>query len=174
MEKKYKAEVLNFGYAGGPKKGDIIEVEGHENKYIDKDGWFYELISGLQQIRLLGEILENSKQEDLSVSIKKDNGKPDFTDVPLEAMWQMSQAFTFGQKKYEKSNFKKSGMKVSRQLAAALRHIYQHLDGEDIDPDSQCPHLGNAMASLAMAIYNLKHHPEMDDRFEADKKKYEV
>jgi Domain of unknown function (DUF5664) len=107
------------------------------------------------------------------VSVKADNGKPDLTDIPLEAMWQMGAAFTYGQKKYEKSNFRKSGMLVSRQLSAALRHIYQHIDGQTIDGETgTTTHLGHAMASLAMAIYNLKHHPDMDDRLQADKDKY--
>jgi hypothetical protein len=106
-------------------------------------------------------------------ALKADNNKPDLTDIPLQAMYEMGAAFTYGQKKYQKSNFRKSGMLVSRQLAAAIRHIYQHLDGETVDPETKSTtHLGHAMASLAMAIYNLKHHPEMDDRYSEDKKKY--
>lgn len=104
---------------------------------------------------------------------KDDSQKPDMTDIPLEAMWEMGQAFTYGQKKYGKNNYR-NGMKVSRQLAAAIRHIYQHLGGETKDSESGAKHLGHAMASLAMAIYNLENNPEMDDRFEKDLKKYEV
>lgn len=105
--------------------------------------------------------------------IKFDNGKPDLTDIPLEAMWEMGRAFTFGQKKYSKGNFR-NGMLVSRQLAAAIRHIYQHLDGETIDIESGAMHLGNALASISMAIYNLKNNPQFDDRFQKDKDKHDT
>ena len=106
------------------------------------------------------------------ISVKADQSKPDLTDIPTEAMWEMGKAFTYGQKKYNKNNFRNSGMLVSRQLAAAIRHIYQHLDGETLDPESSAMHLGHALASIAMAIYNLKNHPEMDNRHTADIEKH--
>ena len=108
---------------------------------------------------------------DNSSGRKDDTGKPDLTDIPKEAMWAMGAAFTYGQKKYQKNNFRK-GMKVSRQLAAAIRHIYQHIDGETIDTESGAMHLGHALASIAMAVYTLKNHPELDDRDENDIKKH--
>lgn len=108
-----------------------------------------------------------------NTGVKFDSGKPDMTDIPLEAMWQMGAAFTYGQKKYGKNNYR-GGMQVSRQLAAAIRHIYQHLSGETIDPESGLSHLGHALASIAMACYTLKNHPKMDDRYEGDLKKNET
>lgn len=105
------------------------------------------------------------------IGIKHDNGKPDMTDIPLEAMWEMGKAFTYGQRKYGKNNYR-NGMLISRQLAAAIRHIYQHLDGETVDKETGITtHLGHAMASLAMAIYNLKNNPQFDDRFDKDIKR---
>jgi len=103
---------------------------------------------------------------------KYDNGKPDLTDIPLEAMWAMGQALTYGQKKYGKSNFR-NGMAASRQISAALRHIYQHLSGETFDPESGVRHLGHALASLAMVCYTIENYPEHDDRFEKDLAKFE-
>lgn len=103
---------------------------------------------------------------------KDDQNKPDLTDIPLEAMWEMGKAFTYGQRKYGKANFR-NGMLVSRQLAAAIRHIYQHLDGETVDPETgSTTHLGHALASIAMAVYNLKNNPHLDDRFEKDLEKH--
>lgn len=111
---------------------------------------------------------QQKNQQNGPVGKKDDSSKPDLTDIPLDAMWEMGKAFTYGQKKYGKNNYR-NGMLVSRQLAAAVRHIYQHLDGETIDPETETTtHLGHAMASLAMAIYNLKNNPHLDDRFEKD------
>lgn len=105
------------------------------------------------------------------VGIKNDEHKPDMTDIPMEAMWEMGAAFSHGAKKYHKNNYR-NGMKVSRQLAAAIRHLYQHLGGINIDSESGVSHLGHAMASIAMAIYTLNNHPEMDDRHPADVAKH--
>lgn len=103
--------------------------------------------------------------------IKHDQEKPDMSDIPKEAMWAMGKAFTHGQKKYGKNNYR-NGMNVSRQLAAAVRHIYQHLSGETLDAESGVSHLGHALASIAMACYTIANHPNFDDRFNKDKEKY--
>jgi Domain of unknown function (DUF5664) len=104
--------------------------------------------------------------------VKNDQDKPSMSSIPTEAMWQMGQALGYGAKKYGDNNYRQ-GMKVSRQLAAAVRHIYQHLGGQDIDEESGNTHIGHALASLAMAAYTLANHPEMDDRYQPDKDKYE-
>lgn len=113
-----------------------------------------------------------SENENKTLGLKFDSEKPDLTDIPMDAMWEMGKAFSYGQRKYGKNNYR-NGMLISRQLAAAVRHIYQHLDGETFDSETKSMHLGNAMASLAMAIYNLKNNKDMDDRHPADKEKYE-
>lgn len=96
--------------------------------------------------------------------IKFDGEKPDMTHIPMEAMWAMGEAFTYGARKYEADNFRE-GLAVRRQLAAALRHIFQLLNEGDIDKESGCQHIGSALASLAMAAYTIKHHPDLDDRY---------
>jgi hypothetical protein len=63
-------------------------------------------------------------------------------------------------------------MDISRQLAAALRHIYQHLGGQTFDEESGVEHLGHALASIAMACYTLKNKPEFDNRFQGDLDKW--
>lgn len=96
--------------------------------------------------------------------IKHDGAKPDMTHVPIEAMWAMAEAFTYGAKKYAADNYRE-GLAVRRQVAAALRHIYQFLDEGDIDKESGCKHIGSAMASLAMACFTVENHPNLDDRY---------
>jgi len=108
----------------------------------------------------------------MSAAVKHDQDKPLVSSIPKEAMWEMGLALGYGAKKYGDGNFR-NGLKVSRQLAAAIRHIYQHLDGENLDSESGVSHLGHALASLAMACYNIKNHPEMDDRMDRDKLKHE-
>ena len=100
----------------------------------------------------------------LETGTKHDADKPNLALIPLEAMWELGASLTYGAKKYESDNFRK-GLSTRRQLAAALRHIYQALDVEDIDQESGCKHLGNAMASISMALFNIAHNPEFDDRY---------
>ena len=106
------------------------------------------------------------------VGVKNDGDKPDLSLVPTEAIFEMAKALTFGAKKYSRYNFR-NGMDISRPLAASLRHIYQFLDGQDIDEETQCIHLGNAMAGLAMALWIYKNKPEFDNRYKKPKEQKE-
>ncbi len=94
---------------------------------------------------------------------KHDDGKYDPTYLSVEMIELVSRVRAFGAKKYSRSNWKK-GFKVTRSLAASLRHIIAFMNGEDNDPESGLSHLGHAICGLEHAIYDLKHHPENDDR----------
>lgn len=99
-----------------------------------------------------------------SNGIKHDDKKPNLALIPIEAIWALGESLTYGARKYGDDNFRE-GLAVRRQLAASIRHIYQALEQEDVDAESGCLHLGNAMASLAMAIYTIKHNPDFDNRY---------
>lgn len=96
-----------------------------------------------------------------------DNTKPKLSIVPKSAMFEMAKAFTYGQVKHGKHNFKENNTPLTEILDAGLRHIYQFLDGEDYDEESQVLHLGNAMANLAMAIDMYYNRKNMDDRYKS-------
>jgi len=97
-------------------------------------------------------------------SVKKDGGKYDPTHLTIEMVELVSRVREFGAKKYARNNFKLTGFKYTRSLAAALRHIFAFLSGEDNDPESGLSHLGHAICCLEHCIYDTKHHPENDDR----------
>lgn len=97
-------------------------------------------------------------------SVKKDEGKYDPTMLTIEMIELVSKVRMFGAKKYARNNFKITGFKYTRSLAAALRHIFAYLSGEDNDPESGLSHLGHAICCLEHCIYDSKHHPENDDR----------
>lgn len=96
--------------------------------------------------------------------LKFDQGKVDFTYMSKELMEELAKVRAFGAKKYERNNWMK-GFTYTRSLAAALRHTYAFLWGEDLDPESGLPHLAHAIASLEHALYDFKHRPENDDRY---------
>lgn len=99
-----------------------------------------------------------------SGSLKNDSDKFDPTMLTIELVELLSRVRMFGAKKYARNNFKITGFKYTRSLAAALRHIFQFLNGEDNDPESNLSHLGHAVASLEHCIYDSVHHPNNDDR----------
>lgn len=111
--------------------------------------------------------------------VKFDGQKPSMISIPKDAMYEMGIAFRYGINKYGDDMNYRHGMKVCRQIDAAIRHLYQFLDGEDLDmdkgkPTSGASHLGHAMASIAMAVYNWKTYPGMDDRFHYDIAKHNL
>jgi hypothetical protein len=103
--------------------------------------------------------------------VKHDNGpdKPPLAYIPKAALWAEGGAFAKGASKYGPWNYR-NGLAVSRTLSAALRHISQFLEGEDVDQETGAHHLGCARANLAMALDTLANPPKLDDRFKGDKK----
>lgn len=100
---------------------------------------------------------------DSNGGVKHDQGKPDFTYLSYEFLEEIAKAREFGAKKYSRNNWKK-GFKVTRSLAACLRHIFAFLSGQTNDPESGLSHLAHAGCCLEHAIYDMKVHPENDDR----------
>lgn len=94
---------------------------------------------------------------------KFDTSKPPLDMLPVSALIEESLALRFGAEKYGRDNWRK-GMAWTRLIAAALRHIFAFLMGENRDPESGCHHLAHARCCLGFIIeYNFT-HPEKDDR----------
>jgi hypothetical protein len=94
---------------------------------------------------------------------KHDQGKPDYTLIPKEALDAMARAFGHGQRKYGRGNYK-AGIEYTRLAASCCRHLFAWLAGEDIDGESGNNHIDHALASLAMLAYHLEHSPTLDNR----------
>lgn len=102
-------------------------------------------------------------------AIKNDQNKPDFTQIPQEALLEVAKVLTFGAHKYKAFNYS-NGMEHRRYVAAAHRHINQWLKGIDIDDESECHHIASAIASLMMCLDNIKTKKGTDDRNSVYKK----
>ncbi len=97
------------------------------------------------------------------VAKKFDEEKPKLSYIPQLALWEVGKTFTYGSKKYEEFNYS-LGMEYTRYTDAALRHINQALRGEDVDEESKCYHLSNAVASLMMVLDNQLTGKIIDNR----------
>lgn len=100
---------------------------------------------------------------------KNDQGKPRISLIPKDAIWSIANGLTYGEKKYGTHNFR-SGIKYSRLLDAAYRHLTAWEEGEDVDQESGNNHLDHAGASLAMLMFMASNRPDMDDRWKKEPK----
>lgn len=94
---------------------------------------------------------------------KFDNGKPMMDLLDPYAIEQLALVLTFGANKYAAHNWR-GGIQTSRLIAAALRHIFAYLKGEDKDPESGLPHIAHAMC-CCMFILGLSSNTNLDDRY---------
>ena len=91
------------------------------------------------------------------------DGKPDFSLIPLVTLEDEARVWMYGREKYAAWNWAK-GMDWSVPLACALRHLAAFQRGEDLDPESGQTHLAHAMCNLRMLTLYTKTHLEGDDR----------
>lgn len=87
----------------------------------------------------------------------------------LRALEAVAHVVTHGAAKYDVrtelwANNWRFGMRWSRLIAAAFRHLYAHLRGETVDSETGLPHVAHAITNLLFLreFYDL--HPEHDDR----------
>ena len=96
--------------------------------------------------------------------VKHDQGKPDWSLLPIGPTEEVVKVFTFGKAKYSAWNWTK-GFAWSRPLAAALRHIFAWSAGQDKDPESGLSHLAHAICCLQMLIEFQETKTGVDDRY---------
>lgn len=102
--------------------------------------------------------------------VKHDAEKPMMALLSPKGLLEEAKGMTYGATKYGQYNWRK-GIAVSRYISACLRHIFAHLGGETIDPESGVMHLGLAKCNLGMAIQTLEDYPKLDDRYKNDTSK---
>lgn len=83
---------------------------------------------------------------------KDDQGKPMMELIPPKAEVLLAQVLTFGAEKYGAWNWSQVDDLERRYLAAAMRHINAHRQGEALDQESGLPHLAHAMCCLAFLL----------------------
>lgn len=88
-----------------------------------------------------------------------------FDLIPIPALTYLARLYGKGAVKYAEHNWR-LGYEWSKSYAAAQRHMNSFWAGEDMDPETNIPHVINAAFHMfALATY-LTEHPELDDRFE--------
>jgi len=118
-----------------------------------------------------------------SEGVKYDREKPKMNLLPPKAIVEISKVLTFGASKYDAENWRKLDDLQNRYTAGALRHIFAHMDGEELDPETNLSHLAHAMCCLLFKLEieleertkeeelresNTTEHTARDQSFESD------
>ena len=72
--------------------------------------------------------------------------------LPPKAIVEISKVLTFGAAKYDAENWRKLDDLQNRYTAGALRHIFAHMDGEQLDPETNLSHLAHALCCLLFKL----------------------
>lgn len=92
--------------------------------------------------------------------VKLDENKPRLDlvlgDFPI-ALWLVGMVGTFGAKKYTDKGWKAVDNAIERYLSALLRHYMKYKMGEEIDTESNLPHLAH-LAWNALAVLEIYQH----------------
>ena len=100
----------------------------------------------------------------LAGGVKHDSGKPRMDLLPPEALREAAAVLALGAEKYDAHNWRK-GFAYSRLIAAALRHIFAWVGGENTDPESGKSHLAHAACCLLFLITFEVTKTGTDDRY---------
>jgi hypothetical protein len=84
--------------------------------------------------------------------VKYDDEKPRMHLLPPKATVEVAKVLTFGAQKYDEDNWRKIENLQNRYTSGALRHIFAHMDGEKLDPESGISHLAHALCCLLFKL----------------------
>lgn len=87
-----------------------------------------------------------------------------FCTVPFTVMWEVGVAMLEGALKYGRHNYRDSGIRATVYIDAAMGHLSQWWEGEDIDPDSKLSHITKAITSLVVLRDAMLQEQFIDDR----------
>ena len=105
--------------------------------------------------------------------VKFDSTKPSISMIPRRAILEEAKVMDYGAQKYDRDNWRK-GMKWTRYIDAAMRHIQDFNEGEDADPESGLSHLAHARCCLAFLLEYEVTHKELDDRHSSMKEQNDI
>jgi hypothetical protein len=94
---------------------------------------------------------------------KHDGGKCRLELLAPEMMFALGDVVTHGAAKYGDRDWER-GMPWGKVFGAAMRHLWAHWRGEDIDADSGLPHVELAFCEIAFLVVYRRRRIGLDDR----------
>jgi len=90
--------------------------------------------------------------------------KTPMSAVPAPVLAELAVGMQEGALKYGRHNFREASLRASVYYDAAMRHLMQFWEGEDIDPDSGASHISKAIACLVVFRDGMMNEQWIDDR----------
>ena len=87
-----------------------------------------------------------------------------FMPVPRQVLWEVGVGMLEGAAKYGRHNYRAAGVRASIYVDAAIGHLDQFVEGEDIDKDSGLSHVTKAICSLIVLRDAMMNDFWVDDR----------
>lgn len=107
--------------------------------------------------------------EVLQRGLRYNTGKAQWSLVDMPSLEPMVRVMEYGAGKYAPHNWKK-GMAHTQIADCLMRHLFAWLNGEDNDPESGQSHIAHVQANAMMLQFNIKNHPDLDDRYKPEVK----
>lgn len=90
--------------------------------------------------------------------------KVDLTLIPGTSQVYEALALMDGATKYGPYNWRKEPIQLRTYIGAAMRHLQDFLDGEEVAPDSGVKHLGHVKACCSIMMDAMEVGTYIDDR----------
>lgn len=87
-----------------------------------------------------------------------------FSTMPIRVLWEVAVGMMEGAMKYGRHNYRHTGVRATVYSDAAVGHIMQWQEGEDIDADSGLSHITKAICSLMVLRDGMLEGNFQDDR----------
>lgn len=123
------------------------------------------LIRETKELKRNNPSLETGEVRTVSSTGAEKGMKPQRFDlIPIDPLTLLAELYGEGAKKYSEHNWR-AGYEWSKSYAAALRHLTQFWNGEDIDEETGKPHVICVIFHMMTLAQFMKDHPEFDDRY---------
>jgi hypothetical protein len=94
----------------------------------------------------------------MTVGIKHDQDKLDYSLVPFGALDEVVKVLTYGAKKYDRHNWQY--VDETRYQAALMRHFSSYMQGERYDPETGIDHLAHMACSVLFLLQKDLQNPK--------------
>lgn len=95
-------------------------------------------------------------------ALRYNEDKRKWSLVHFKSIEPMVEVLEYGAKKYAPENWKK-GLDKKEILESMMRHLASLMDGDTLDEDSKCKHIGHIMCNAMFYEYhNNKEQPKVD------------
>ena len=103
---------------------------------------------------------------------KFDTEKPRTYLLPPKALMEVSRVLTIGAEKYDEQNWRKLDNLQNRYTGATLRHLFAHMDGEKLDPETNLSHIAHAVCCLLFKLEIELEKTEKESRRRSERREY--